>query len=158
MMARFFTIPFSIIVALVLQIVPLPALVDIYRPDWALIVLSYWAMALPHRLNVAGAFITGIGLDILLGTPLGIHSLVLSICVFILVANYQRLRNYSVWQQSIVIALLSAFYHLLQFWLLHLLTDIYFRYDYLMPTITSMVFWPWAFWFLRRLRRQLKLK
>ena len=158
MSAHYITIPLTVLVALVLQIVPLPVQVDIYRPDWVLIVLSYWAMALPNRVNVGVAFLSGIALDILLGTPLGVHSLILSVCVFVLAANYQRLRNYSVWQQSIMIALLSAFYHLAQFWLLHMLTDIHFRFDYMLPVISSMIFWPWAFWLLRKLRRQFKIK
>jgi rod shape-determining protein MreD len=158
MKAHVFTIPLTIMAALILQIVPLPVQVDLYRPDWVVIVLSYWTMALPNRVNVGVAFLSGVGLDILLGTPLGVHSLILSLCVFVLAANYQRLRNYSVWQQSIVIALLSAFYHLLQFWILHLLTDIYFRFDYMLPVFSSMIFWPWAFWLLRKLRRQFKIK
>lgn len=155
---RLYIIALTITAALVLQIFPLPSQVSLYRPDWVLVVLSYWTMALPHRVNVGVAFITGMALDVLLGTPLGVHSLVLSSTTFILAANYQRLRNYSVWQQCIVIGLISAFYHLLSFWLLNLLNDIFFRYEYLLPVLTSMLIWPWVFWMLRKLRRQLKIK
>ena len=81
----------SLLVALVLQIVPLPTQVDVYRPDWVLVVLAYWSMALPHRVNVGVAFLTGVAVDILVGTTLGIHSLSLSISIYILAANYQRL-------------------------------------------------------------------
>jgi len=147
----------SIIAALVLQIVPLPIQIDLYRPDWVLIVLAYWSMALPHRVNVGVAFLTGIAVDILVGTTLGIHSLSLSISVYVLVANYQRLRNYSVWQQAIIIGLLSSLYHLVTFWVQHLLTDIYFQLDYLWPVLTSMLLWPWVFWLLRRTRRQFSI-
>ncbi|NMH59949.1 rod shape-determining protein MreD [Alteromonas ponticola] len=154
MQSRFFIIPASLLIALVLQIMPLPLEADVYRPDWVLIVLAYWSMALPNRVNVGIAFITGLAMDVLLGTALGIHSFALSISVWVLVANYQRLRNYSVWQQAIVIGLLSALYHLVVFWLQHLLTDIYFLFDYLWPTFTSMLLWPWIFWLLRKSRRQ----
>ena len=147
----------SLLVSLVLQIVPLPIQVDLYRPDWVLVVLAYWSMALPHRVNVGVAFLTGIAMDVLVGTTLGIHSLGLSICVYVLTANYQRLRNYSVWQQAIVIGLLSSLYHLLTFWVQHLLTDIYFQLDYLWPVLTSMLLWPWLFWLLRRTRRQFSI-
>lgn len=147
----------SIIIALVLQIVPLPSQVDLYRPDWVLVVLAYWSMALPHRVNVGIAFICGIAVDVLMGTTLGIHSFGLSISVYVLAANYQRLRNYSVWQQAIVIGLLSALYHLLTFWVQHLLTDIYFQLGYLWPVLTTMVIWPWVFWLLRRTRRRLSI-
>ncbi len=155
--SRFYVIPASLLIALVLQIMPLPIEADLYRPDWVLIVLAYWAMALPNRVNVGIAFITGLAMDVLLGTAIGIHSFALSVSVWVLVANYQRLRNYSVWQQAIVIGLLSALYHLLVFWLQHLLTDIYFLFDYLWPTLTSMLLWPWIFWLLRKSRRQFRV-
>ena len=147
----------SIVVALVLQIVPLPVQVDMYRPDWVLVVVAYWSMALPNRVNVGVAFVVGLAVDVLVGTTLGIHSLGLSVSVYILVANYQRLRNYSVWQQAIVIGLLSSFYHLVTFWVQHLLTDIYFQIDYLWPVVTSMLIWPWVFWLLRKTRRQFSI-
>lgn len=155
--ARHYVIAMTILAALVLQIMPLPIQADTYRPDWVLIVLAYWCMALPNRVNVGVAFLSGLALDILLGTALGIHSFGLSISVYVLAANYQRLRNYSVWQQAIIIGLLSALYHLVVFWLQHLLTDIYFRFDYLWPVISSMVLWPWVFWMLRKMRRQWRI-
>ncbi len=155
--ARHYVIAITIIISLVLQIMPMPIQVDMYRPDWVLIVLAYWAMALPNRVNVGIAFVTGLALDILVGTTLGIHSLALSVSVYVLAANYQRLRNYSVWQQAIIIGLLSSLYHLVVFWLQHLLTDVYFQFAYLWPVLTSMLLWPWVFWLLRKARRQLRI-
>ena len=154
---RHYAIPLSILIALVLQIMPLPIQIDTYRPDWVLIVLSYWTMALPHRANVGVAFISGLATDILLGTALGIHSFALSMAVYTLAANYQRLRNYSVWQQAIIIGLISALYHAVLFWLQHLLTGIPFQLNYLWPVVSSMVLWPWIFWILRKARRQLNI-
>ena len=154
---RQYAITLSLLVALMLQIMPMPILVDPYRPDWVFLVLAYWTLALPQRVNVGVAFLNGLVLDILLGTALGIHSLALSLVIFILAANYQRLRNYSVWQQAFMIGLLAALYHLVIFWLQHLLTDIYFLFDYLWPVLTTMLFWPWCFAILRKIRRQLKV-
>ena len=157
MQFRNYAIALSIIAALVLQIMPMPVLADQLRPDWVLLVLSYWALALPNRVNVGVAFINGLVLDILLGTSLGIHSFAMCISIFVLAANYQRLRNYSVWQQAVVIGILAALYHLIVFWLQHLLTDIYFLFTYLWPVLTSMLIWPWLFLLLRKVRRQLRI-
>jgi rod shape-determining protein MreD len=143
--------------ALVLQIMPMPASVDLYRPEWVLLVLSYWTLALPHRVNIGVAFINGLVLDILLGSSLGVHSFAMCVSIYVLAANYQRLRNYSVWQQAIVIGVTSAFYNLIVFWLQHLLTDVYFLFTYMWPVVSSMVIWPWLFWLLRKLRRQMRL-
>lgn len=154
---RNYAIALSIIVALILQIMPMPEWADQLRPDWVLLVLAYWTLALPHRVNVGVAFINGLVLDILLGTSLGIHSFAMSITIFVLAANYQRLRNYSVLQQALVIGILAALYHLVIFWLQHLLTDIYFLFEYLKPVATSMLIWLWLFPLLRKIRRQLRL-
>jgi rod shape-determining protein MreD len=157
MQFRAYLITFSLICALVLQIMPMPASVDLYRPEWVLLVLSYWTLALPHRVNIGVAFINGLVLDILLGSSLGVHSFAMSVSIYVLAANYQRLRNYSVWQQAIVIGVTSAFYNLIVFWLQHLLTDVYFLFTYMWPVVSSMVIWPWLFWLLRKLRRQMRL-
>jgi rod shape-determining protein MreD len=157
MQLRNYAILLSIIIALVLQIMPMPSVADVYRPDWVLLVLSYWALALPNRVNIGVAFIIGLVLDILLGTSMGVHSLAMCISIYVLAANYQRLRNYSVWQQAIMIGTMSALYNLIVFWLQHLLTDIYFLFDYLWPVLTSIVIWPWIFWLLRKVRRQLRI-
>jgi rod shape-determining protein MreD len=154
---RNYTIALSIIAALVLQIMPMPLVVDQFRPDWVFLVLAYWSLALPNRVNVGVAFFNGLVLDILLGTTLGVHSLAMCISIFVLAANYQRLRNYSVWQQSVVIGILAALYHLVVFWLQHMITDIYFLFTYLWPVLTSMLIWPWLFLLLRKIRRQLRI-
>jgi rod shape-determining protein MreD len=157
MIFKHYTIALSIICALVLQIMPMPGFVDLYRPDWVLLVLSYWTLALPHRVNVGIAFIVGLTLDILLGTSLGEHSFAMCLSIYVLAANYQRLRNYSVWQQAMVMGIMSAFYNLMLFWLQHMLTDVYFLFTYMWPVLSSMLLWPWLFWLLRKLRRQLRI-
>ena len=157
MQFRNYAIAASIIVALILQIMPMPPMADAFRPDWVLLVLAYWTLALPNRVNVGVAFLNGLILDILLGTALGIHSFAMCITIFVLAANYQRLRNYSVWQQAVVIGILASLYHLVVFWLQHLRTDIYFIFTYLWPVLTSMLIWPWMFLLLRKVRRQLRI-
>lgn len=156
-MFKSYAIGLSIIAALVLQIMPMPPVADQFRPDWVFLVLAYWTLALPNRVNVGVSFIVGLVMDILLGTSLGIHSFAICISIFVLAANYQRLRNYSVWQQAVVIGILASLYHLIVFWLQHLLTDVFFLFTYLWPVLTSMLIWPWLFLLLRKVRRQLRI-
>ncbi len=152
-----YVIALSIVFALMLQIMPMPIVADPYRPDWLMLVIAYWCLALPHRVSIGVAFLNGLVLDILLGTTLGVHSLAMTVVVFILAVNYQRLRNYSVWQQSIIVGVIGALYHLLIFWLLRLLTDVDFQFEFLWPVFTSMLIWPWIFGLLRKIRRQFKV-
>ncbi|MFT4731843.1 MAG: rod shape-determining protein MreD [Gammaproteobacteria bacterium] len=150
-------IPVSIIVAFILQIIPMPASIDVYRPDWLLLLLCYWTMALPNRVSLGTTAICGVVLDILYGTSLGVHSFAMVIPVYLVAANYQRFRNYSVIQQAIMIFILSMLYHMVVYWLQYGLTGVQFRFEFLWPVITSVFLWPWLFWFLRRYRRLLRV-
>ncbi len=81
-------IPVSIIVAFILQIIPMPASIDVYRPDWLLLLLCYWTMALPNRVSLCTTAICGVVFDILYGTSLGMHCFSIVIPVYLVVANY----------------------------------------------------------------------
>lgn len=150
-------IPASIVVAFILQIMPMPASIDVYRPDWLLLILCYWTMALPNRVGVGATAVCGIVLDVLYGTSLGVHSFAMAIPVYLVAANYQRFRNYSVVQQAIMIFILSMLYHMIVYWLQYWLTGVQFRFEFLWPVMTSVFLWPWLFWFLRRYRRLLRV-
>jgi rod shape-determining protein MreD len=148
----------SLFVALILTVMPMPQLVKLARPDWVLLVLMYWAMALPQRVSVGTAFFSGFIVDVLVGTVLGVNALAFSVVIFIVAQHHLKIRNFSVVQQSLLLGLLLALYQLLLFWLSHFLTGVYFMPQYLWPVVTGMLVWPWLFWLLRRYRRQLKIQ
>jgi rod shape-determining protein MreD len=145
----------SIFIGIILQIIPMPPPIDLYRPDWLLLILLYWAMALPNRVSVGIAGLAGVVLDLLYGTALGIHSFALAVSVYLVSANYQRLRNYSMIQQAMMILVLCVLYHLTSYWLQYLITGIEFSWIFLWPAISSTIIWPWLFWLLRKFRRNL---
>ncbi len=155
---RFLWVHVTVVLALLLLVMPLPAAVNLFRPDWPLLVLTYWVLALPHRISIGTAFVFGFLVDVMVGTILGVNALGYSVVAFIVAANYAKIRNFSILQQSLLIGLIFAFYHLLIFWLSHFLTGVSFRMAYLWPVLTSMALWPYIFLFLRRFRRKLKMQ
>lgn len=136
---------------------PMPLGVDDFRPDWVLIVLLYWSLALPNRVNVITAWVMGLILDVLLGSILGVHAAAMALSVYIAAVNFQKIRNFSLWQQALIIGVLAALYHLLVFWMQRLLTDVVFLPSYLYPVITSIILWPWVFLLLRKVRRHFRI-
>ncbi|MFT6901508.1 MAG: rod shape-determining protein MreD [Colwellia sp.] len=147
----------TLFVALLATIMPLPLSVDAFRPDWVLVVLLYWCLALPSRVNVISAWVMGFILDVLLGSTLGVHAGAMAISVYIVAGNFQKIRNFSVWQQALIIGVLSALYHLIVFWLQRFLTDAVFLPSYLYPVFTTIILWPWAFLLLRKIRRNFRI-
>lgn len=149
-----YLIAFTLLITLILSIVPMPILIKAYRPDWTLLVLLYWTIALPHRVNVGVAWFCGFLLDILLGTVLGVHALSCAVVIYIAGLNYQSIRNFSMVQQALSVGLLLALHHLLVYWLSYFLSSTYFLPEYIYPVVPGILLWPWIFYILRRFRRQ----
>ncbi len=147
----------TLLIALILSIIPMPIGIDMYRPNWTLLVLMYWSLALPNRVNVLSAWFIGLVLDVLLGSILGINAFATAIVIYVCVNNFQKIRNFSLWQQSLIIALLTALYHLMIFWVQRFILDVDFSISYLKPVITSAAIWPVVFLLLRKIRRQLRV-
>jgi rod shape-determining protein MreD len=153
-----FVIVITLLLALMLSIMPMPISIDVFRPDWVLVVLLYWCIALPSKVNVITAWVLGLILDVLLGSVLGVHAAAMALSVYIVVVNFQKIRNFSLWQQALIIGVSAALYHLIVFWLQRFLSDVVFLPSYLYPVLTTIIVWPWAFLLLRKVRRHFKIK
>ena len=136
----------------------MPIGADAFRPNWALLTLAYWSIALPNRVGVLFAWLTGFIIDVLLGSILGVNAFAMATVVYVCNNNFQKIRNFSLWQQSLIIGLLTALYHLLGFWIQRFILDVDFSISYLKPVITSMLIWPIIFLLLRKVRRQFKVR
>ena len=96
----------SLVVAVILTILPLPDWAQIYRPNWVALALIYWSMALPKRVGLWFAFLTGLILDTSQGTLLGQHTLALVVVIFINMNFYQRICVLALAQQSLYVFVL----------------------------------------------------
>ena len=45
----------TLLLGMLLQIMPVPEMFSAWRPDWLVLVMIYWAVALPHRYNILTA-------------------------------------------------------------------------------------------------------
>lgn len=143
----------TLLVALILQTIPWPGVLDFVRPSWLLLVLGYWVLALPHRVNVGTALIVGLIWDLLIGSTLGIRGMMMSIVIYIIALNFLVLRNMALWQQATIIALLSVVLETLIFLGEYLIQDVSFNPMSLWSALVNCILWPWMFLLLRRVRR-----
>lgn len=148
----------TMLLALLLTILPMPALLDHHRPDWLVLVVLYWVIALPHRVNIGTAWVCGLLLDILLGSTLGVHALSMAIMAYVVALQFQKIRNFSVWQQALVMGSVSLLGQLTVFWAEHLFGVVTLNYRLFWTSLSTLVLWPAAFLLLRRLRRRLHIR
>ncbi|WP_105900783.1 rod shape-determining protein MreD [Vibrio gangliei] len=143
----------SFVIALILQAVPWPGPLEMMRPTWVILVSCYWILALPHRVNVGSALILGLLWDLVIGSTLGIHGIVMSVVAYLVALNFQVLRNMALWQQGVVIGALTVLAEFLEFFGEFLIQDVEFDPHYLWAGAINCILWPWMFLLLRRLRR-----
>ena len=148
----------TLIVAIILTMVPLPVAIDMFRPDWVALVVLYWVIALPHHLNVVRAWIVGLIMDILLGSTLGIHALSMAVISCVVAAQYQKIRNFSVWQQALVMGSLIFVGQLLIFWVEHLFASPRLNTPFVWASLSPTLLWPSVYLFLRYIRRRFNIR
>ena len=156
-MSRFvplITLYLTLLVALVLELMPLPALANDWRAPWVLLVLCYWVLALPHRINIGHGWVLGLLMDALLGAPLGLHALALTLVAYVLAANFQRLRTMGLVQQALVIGVLAVAWESVQMAGEWFLNGEPWQLRHIQPALTATLLWPWLFVLLRRVRRR----
>ena len=107
----------SLALMLSLAVVPLPKIIEPFRPDWVAVVLVYWSLMAPRRFSLLTAFWMGLALDTLTGALLGQHALALLVIVYIAERNHLRLRVFPVSQLALTVLILLGLYEFILFWI-----------------------------------------
>lgn len=147
----------TVIVALMLEMFPLPDWAQPFRPDWVTLVLIYWAMAIPEQVGVTVAWIFGLLLDVTQGAILGQHAIGLVLVVYLVHLQYLRLRVFSLVQQAIVVFVLLMIKQLLVLWVSGIVGHAPDSASYFLPSFIGAMIWPWLFVILRDIRRRFTL-
>ncbi|MCB5160576.1 rod shape-determining protein MreD [Marinomonas algarum] len=148
----------TLLVALMLEAMPFPEGFVWYRPEWALLVVLYWVIALPFRVGVGSAWLSGLMVDLLQGGIIGQHSLTYVIIAYVCAVFYKRLRMYHPWQQGVFICLLVSINQLLDFWIDHYVGHAEPTLMIFMPAVITGLLWPWSFIILRSVRRMYAIR
>lgn len=77
-----------------------------WRPDWVLAVFFFWALAAPERVGIISAWIAGLFLDAILGTPLGLNGICLALATYLAQRFASRLVMFSLLQRTLAVVVL----------------------------------------------------
>ncbi len=144
----------TLLLALMLQLWPLPDWLGFMRIEWMTLVLMYWALAIPEQVGVTAAWIMGLLMDVALGSILGQHAVGMVIVVYVIQLEYQRIRVFSLAQQALVVFGLLVIKQILVLWVTGMVSQAPELSTYFLPSLVGALFWPWLFLILRDLRRR----
>ncbi|MDH5692290.1 MAG: rod shape-determining protein MreD [Gammaproteobacteria bacterium] len=147
----------TFLLAMILTILPMPEWAGYIRPEWVGLVLVYWCMALPTRVNVGVGWVAGIIVDVLNGSLLGQHAMAYAVIAYVTVKLHKQIRIYPLWQQALSIFTLIALSQLLIAWIRGIVGDAPNSWLYWLPSLTSAVIWPWLYLLLRDVRRKFRV-
>jgi len=147
----------SLILAMALRILPWPLEWSLYNPDWVLLVLVYWNMAIPDRVGVGTAWFAGLLTDALTGRLLGQHALAYALVAYVCIRLHRRLRLYPLSQQAFMVLGFQLASQLLIFWTQSVKYSAILGGQYWLSSLVGTLTWPLVFVLLRRVRRHFNI-
>lgn len=145
----------TILLSLFVSLITLP--LGYYSPEWILLVLIYWAIAIPSINKLFLAFLLGFLVDVVLGQVLGISSLFYIILIYIVLRLYNSLRYMTIAQQSFVIFFLIIIKQHLLIWAYIIIGKTIEYQAILIGSFMSALLWPLVFFALRYVRRKFNI-
>jgi rod shape-determining protein MreD len=108
---------FALVTSLALTVLPLPAPISAFRPDWVAALLLYWSVVAPHRFGLGTAFVMGCALDVLTGALLGQNALALIVIIYLSQRFHLRIRAFPLSQIAGTVFILLTVYEFTLFWI-----------------------------------------
>lgn len=96
----------SLVLALILNFLPLQGDMLTFRPDFVAIVIAYWSVNYPHKIGMSVAFGMGLLMDVGNTGILGQHALAYCVIIYLTVIFGRRLRLFNSMQQAPQIGLI----------------------------------------------------
>ena len=143
----------SFIAAFILSMLPLPQILQSVRPEFVLLVLIYWCIALPNRVGVGIAWVAGLVFDVSTDSLLGQHALTFALVAYLAIQLHQRIRIFPIWQQALTIFIFMMLQGTITLWINGMLGDAPPLSVFMFPAISTALFWPITYLLMRQVRR-----
>jgi len=148
----------SLAVALLLTVIPLPAVLVHMRPYWVALVMIFWCLETQDLISLNRAFLIGLLLDLLTDSLLGMHALELVILVYLVTRFRARLRFFPPWQQALSVLALLLNDRIIVLWIISLKGDALPPPSFWLAPVIGTLLWPWLFLLLDRYRSLARLR
>jgi len=146
----------TLVIAAALELLPLPGPLHAFGPPWTAMVVIYWTLMWPARFGVGSAFLIGLLLDLLQGSLLGQHALVLSIVSYLVLRFHLQMRIFPLWQLTMTVSFLLLIEAFLRLWIDGVAGDARLGLARFAPVLSGLLLWPLLMALLDRIRERLE--
>ncbi len=157
-MRKWLLIFISFLLAFMLTLVPMPEWAIWFRPAWIMLVLIYWNVTSPQRVNLGAACIVGIMLDLLNGTLLGEHAFAMIVTSYFVLKMQARIKMFPLLQQTFCVWLMVFLYQLLIYCIQGFIGELPKTKWYWASSFVSMLLWPGVASILKSFKRRSRLR
>lgn len=140
----------SALVAVVLQVLPLPDWLASARPAFLLLVVIYWSLIAPRAGGLTLAFFAGVLLDVFKGAVLGQYAIATVLVGYIAIRQSNLIRNKPVFQQAVFVAVVSFLWELVLWAIGGWSGQSVAGFARWIPVLTNALVWPLAAFALSR--------
>ena len=156
--AGFFRIVLTLVLAMCLRILPWTGDMAALNPDWVLLVLIYWSLAVPERVGIFHAWTFGLLTDVLTGRLLGQYALAYSLIIYLCLKLHKQLRQFPLLQQGLFIFFCLLLSQLLLFFIKNLQHPAQLHAAFWLPVFTGTLAWPLVYGALRYVRLSRRMR
>jgi len=132
----------TLLIAVVLDLVPLPAWLTWIWPNFVAVTLVYWGVFQPRRLGLFPAWLLGLLMDVADATLFGQHALAYSVLMFAAIFLHRRIQMFPMPYQMAHVAALLLLQQTIQL-LVRLVDGAEFPgLQFFVASLTAAVLWP----------------
>ena len=135
-------VTFTVILAIIFAVLPLPEPINAARPDLLLLLVIYWSLSAPRIAGLLFAWLCGLSIDVLKGIILGQHALAFLVVAYLTHKFQLRMRIFPISQQTATVFMLLAVYQFIVFWLDGIIGQPVTTWMRWLPVISGAVLWP----------------
>jgi rod shape-determining protein MreD len=92
------------LLALVLNVIPLPSWLSVIRPAFVVLAVIYWSLKAPRAGGITLGFLGGLAMDVFKGAVLGQYALATSLIAYVAIRQHLLVRNKPVFEQTLYVA------------------------------------------------------
>ncbi len=142
----------SLLVASMLDALPMPDFLAVWRPPWVLLTILFWSLTVPDRMALWLVFVLGLVSDVLVVQPLGLNAGCYVAVCFVGRRYHVRWRGYPLLQQILAVLLLVGLVQVVRIAVWSLESSFGPRWLLLWGAVSAALAWPLIRTSLRWLR------